>query len=89
MGLRIKNFNILGVHWIIQLIGGEFTKNWYRGGGGGAWTVFRFKWGLGKKERGGVFEGGDTPMHTMNAETIVKEKTCFKSLTNLAALTYS
>ena len=31
MGLRMKNFNILGDHW-------------------GAWTVCRFKWGLGKKE---------------------------------------
>ena len=28
------------------------------GGGGGAWTVCRFKKGLGKKEGGGVFEGG-------------------------------
>ena len=25
----------------------------------------QFKWGLDKKERGGVFEGGDTPIHTM------------------------
>ena len=32
----------------------------------GAWTVCKFKGGLGKKEGGGVFEGGvDTPMHTM------------------------
>ena len=34
----------------------------------GAWTVCRFKGGLGKKEAGGVFEGegeGDTLMHTM------------------------
>ena len=31
----------------------------------GAWKVCRFKVGLGKKERGGVFEGVDTPMHTM------------------------
>ena len=32
----------------------------------GAWTVFRFKGRLGKKEEGGVFEGGvDTLMHTM------------------------
>ena len=35
----------------------------------GAWTVCRFKGGLGKKEGDGIFEGGgggvDTPMHTM------------------------
>ena len=33
MHLRMKNFDILGVHWKIQLLGGEFTKNQYRGGG--------------------------------------------------------
>ena len=38
---------------------------------GGVWTVCRFKGGLGKKERVGLFFGGgggrgvDTPMHTM------------------------
>ena len=42
MGLRMKNFNILGVHWKIRLLGGEFTKNRYREGNylkslGGAW----------------------------------------------------
>ena len=43
MGLTMKNFNILGVHWKIRFL---------RGGG--------------KKEGGGVFEGGiDTLMHTM------------------------
>ena len=31
-----------------------------------AWTVCRFKGGLGKKEEGGVFEREfDTPIHTM------------------------
>ena len=35
------------------------------GGGGGAWTVSRFK-GLVKKEGGGVFEGDDTPMLIMS-----------------------
>ena len=28
---KMKNFNIFGVHWKIQLLGG-FTKNQYRGG---------------------------------------------------------
>ena len=42
---------------------GRFTKNQYIGGGGGlsikgAWTTWKFKRGLGKKERGGVFEQG-------------------------------
>ena len=32
MGLKIKNFGVLGVHWKIRLLGGEFTKNRYRGG---------------------------------------------------------
>ena len=31
--LRMKNFNILGVHWRIQLLGGEVhEKPIYRGG---------------------------------------------------------
>ena len=66
MILRMKNFNILEVHWKIQLF--------FLGGGGepihekpiqrgdclkrGTWTVCQFKGGLGKKEGGGVFEGG-------------------------------
>ena len=32
MVLRMKNFNILGVHWKIQLLEGKFTKNQYREG---------------------------------------------------------
>ena len=26
MGLRMENFNIMGVHWKIQFLGGEFPK---------------------------------------------------------------
>ena len=38
-----------------------------RGVGVGAWTVCRFRERGGLDERGGgVFEGVDTPMHTMN-----------------------
>ena len=71
MGLRMKNFNILGIHKKIWLLGGEFMKNWYRRGDclkrrGGAWTVCRFKGGLGKKEGGGVFEEGLIPRCTLN-----------------------
>ena len=42
MVLRTKNFNILGVYWKIQLLGGDLEKPIYRGrlpkkgGGGGA-----------------------------------------------------
>ena len=67
MVLTMKNFNILGIHWKIRLLGGGLTKpieNCLKEGGG-AWTVYRFKRGLGKKEGGGVFEGGDTPMHAL------------------------
>ena len=70
----MKNFNILGVHWKIWLLGGGFTKNQYpierwdslKRGGGGQFTNLKGG-GLGKKEGGGVFEGGvvDTTMHTM------------------------
>ena len=57
----MKNFNIMGVYWKILFLGGNFLK-----GGGGAWTVFRFKVGLAEEEGGGVFEGGGyTPIHAM------------------------
>ena len=64
MGLRMKNFNILGIHWKTQLLGGGGVhENWYRGGDclkKGGLDSFRFKGGgLGKKE------GGWYLMHTM------------------------
>ena len=53
MSLRMKNFNILGFHWKIQLLGG-----------GG---VHEKPGGAGQERGGGVFEGAvDTPMHTMS-----------------------
>ena len=66
MRLRMKNFYVLGVHWKIQLLGGDSQKNNIEGRLGdclkrGAWTVCRFKGGLGKKEGVGVFEGGWYP----------------------------
>ena len=76
MGLRMKKFNILGIHWKIRLSRGrEFTKNWYRlwdclkegGGGLGQFANLRVGSGVDKKE-GDVFEGVDTPMHTMSQE---------------------
>ena len=54
MGLRMKIFN-MGVHK--KNNGGNFLK-------GKAWTVYRLEGGLEKRE-GGVFEGVDTPIHTM------------------------
>ena len=64
MGLSMKNFNILGVHWKIQLLGwgggGGFTKKQYRDGGLpkkgglGQFADLGVGWGLDKKE-GGVF----------------------------------
>ena len=74
MGLRTKNFNVFGVHWKIQLLrGGSSQKIDIQGGLSkkrvlGQFADLRGGWGgggLGKKEGGGVFEGGDTPMHTM------------------------
>ena len=62
MGLRMKKFNIIRVHWKIEIFKGVgFTKNQYTGGklpkkeggrGWGAWAVCRIK-GSGA----GVFEG--------------------------------
>ena len=68
MGLRMKNFNVLGVRWKIRLLGGGFTKNKNRGGyylkKGGAWTVCQGGEGLARKG-GGVFEGGLIPQCTL------------------------
>ena len=63
MGLRMKNFNILGVHWKIQFLGGRGYEKPIQMGELServVWTVCRFKGrggGLGKKWSG-VFEGG-------------------------------
>ena len=70
----MKNFNILGVHRKIQLLGerGSSRKTSVEEGGclkkGGAWTVWRFRGGGAWQEREWwCFLGGvDTPMHTMS-----------------------
>ena len=66
MVLRMKNFNIFGVHWKIRLLArGGPEKPIYKGDclkRVGSWRVCWFKMGLGKKEEGG---GVDTSMHTM------------------------
>ena len=56
----MKNFNILGVHWKIWLLGGA-TKNQYKGGialKGGFGQFLSLRWGLGKKEGWWCFWGG-------------------------------
>ena len=66
MVLRMKNFNILGVHWKIWLLGGVM-KSQYRGviaekGGLRQFADLRGAW----QERGWCFWGEiDSPMDTM------------------------
>ena len=79
MGLRLKNIDIMGVHWKIWFLREALHENQYTGGGclkRGAWSVCRFKKGgvggrrggaLGEKE-GRVFLKGaevDTVMHSV------------------------
>ena len=74
MGLRMKNFHILGIHWKIQLLGG--WSSWKTGIEGGlpkkgAWTVYRFKGGLARG--GGCFWGGvDTLMLIIIWSTVLE-----------------
>ena len=73
MGLRMKNFSIMGVHWKIQFSGGGFTKKMiYKGDflkrGLGQFAYLRG--GLGRGFWGGV----DTLMHIISD----MEKNCSK-----------
>ena len=70
--MKMKKFNIFGVHWKIRFLEGGVgvhEKPIYRGrlpkkGGLGQFSDLRG--GLDKKERGGVFDGGLIPqMHAM------------------------
>ena len=71
MGLRIKNYNILGVHWRIWVLGGWFLKNQFRRRGclkREAWTVWGFKGRAWQERRRWCFWGEiDIPMHNMFA----------------------
>ena len=70
MGLRMKNFNILGVHWKIQFLGGRGYEKPIQMGGlpeRVVWTVCRFKCMGAWQETEWFFwgRGSDTPMHIM------------------------
>ena len=65
MGLRVKDGKFYYYESSTQnsIFREVYEKPVYWGGGGGlsikgAWTTWKFKRGLGKKERGGVFEQG-------------------------------
>ena len=62
----MKSLNTMGFHQKIKFLGGSgggHPKPIYKGElcKDEAWTVFRFKSGLGKKEEGGVSGGELTP----------------------------
>ena len=59
MVLRMKNFNIFGIHSKIRLLGGDLQKTNIEGDclKRGSWIVCRFEGRLGKKDGGGVFKG--------------------------------
>ena len=69
MGLRMKNFNTMGVHCKTQFLGeGRLQKNQYIEGNclkRGAWTVCRFKEGLAKKRGVGGRGQGVIPQCTL------------------------
>ena len=58
MGLRIKNFNILGFYWKIQLLGGGVHENIEGGCLKGGLKQFADLRGAWEEKGGGVFEGG-------------------------------
>ena len=69
MVLRMKNFNILGIHWKIRLLGVCSQKanieGWDRLKGGFG-QFLKLRGAIGNKERGEDFEGGGRyAMHTI------------------------
>ena len=65
MVLRMKNFNIFGVHWKIWLLGGGLRKTDIEGGGlpknGGLGQFADLRGGAWQERGGGVFERGWYP----------------------------
>ena len=60
MVLRMKNFNIFGIHWKIRFLGGGLEK-WYVGGIAKKGVLGQFvdlRGGAWQERGGGVFEGG-------------------------------
>ena len=88
MGLRMKNFNIFGVHQTVWLSGGGSQKT--RGGlpKKGAWTVCRFRGHL-AKEKGVVFlRGAHIPMHTMELGALPRKEFFWLCLQNRRKLAH-
>ena len=65
MGLKMNNFNNMGVHQFLGVRG--VTQKEFIGVNCLKRGIEQFAWGLVKKREEGVFEGGrvDTAMHTM------------------------
>ena len=79
MGLSMKNFSFLGVHWKIRLLGWEFVKNWYREGlpkKGGAWIVSRFEGGSLARKRVVVFLRGGSYPDAHNGNNLSNSQVC-------------
>ena len=76
MGLRMKNFNIMGVHWKIQFSRVGFTKNQYIEGiawkeGLGQFSDLRKSLAKKREGRWGEGGGGDTPMYSMKIALLI------------------
>ena len=81
--LRMKNFNVLGAHWKIPLLGGEFMKDRHRGGDclkRGLGPFSNLKGGLARKRGWCFWAGVDTPMHTMFTNVLNKCSACLHSI---------
>ena len=68
MVLRMKNFNILEVHWKIQLFGGGSLRKTNIEQGLGQFADLRGVW---QERVGGILEEVDTTMHTMSYPKII------------------
>ena len=77
MVLRMKNLNVFGVHWKIQLLEGDSRKTNIEGGLSkkkGAWTVCQFDGELCKKEGGDVLEAGGGEVDTLIPQCTLLER---------------
>ena len=77
MVLRMKNLNVFGVHWKIQLLEGDSRKTNIEGGLSkkkGAWIVCQFDGELCKKEGGDVLEVGGGEVDTLIPQCTLLER---------------